>query len=75
MKRRLFTVFPTEERMNRSSELPSGLDSFWCVAERVLRITAQAWVLPPPATASALAIARAAASFSRRRDAAKLTCC
>lgn len=76
MKRCLFTVFPTEEHMNRPSELSCRRpDSFQCAAERVLRITAHAWVLPSPAAASALAIARVGIALSRRRDADRLTCC
>jgi hypothetical protein len=76
MKRCLFTVFTTEEHMNRSPELSSRPDSFRCAAERVLRRTAQAWVLPPPAAAaSARKTAPVGVALSRQRDADRQTCC
>jgi hypothetical protein len=75
MKRRLFTVFPTGEHMNRSPEFSSRPDSLRCAAERVLRRTAQAWVLPPPAAARALEIAAVGVALSRQREADRPTCC
>ena len=69
MKRCLVTVFPTGEHMNSSPELSSRPDPFRCAAKRVLRRTAQAWVLTPPAGEMAPEIATVGVALSRQPDA------
>ena len=64
---------PTGERITRVSEFSSP-NVCRCVAERVLQRTAQAWVLPPPTTASAPAMACAKVAFPRQRDASHPAC-